>query len=240
MRAQAYFFHPSWSKLTQDAATRLETIKEYNELGSGFHIAMRDLEIRGAGDILGARQSGHIAAVGFHLYTQLLTQAVQRLKSGMPIPTPSTQQTPTITIDLPLQAYIPTDFIPDMGLRLQLYRRLADLRSEAAIEEIGVELSDRFGVLPEAVDGLLYQLKVKLRAEAASVTAVGNEDSQIYIRLPYLAEIDRAALQDYLKNDVRVSRTAVWLPRNLAEDNWKTRLLDTLGRLNKQATHEAA
>ncbi len=234
-RAYAYFFHPPWSRLTDDARSRLQTIKEQAELGAGFHIAMRDLEIRGAGDILGARQSGHVAAVGFHLYTHLLSQAVSRLKGertgGVPQPA---LPGGAITIDLPLPAYIPTDFIPDMGLRLQLYRRLADVRDETAVDEMRTELADRFGSLPEAIEGLLYQIRVKLRAQAANATAVGHEDEQIYIRLPYLAEIDRNALQDYLANGVRVSRTAVWLPRGLPRRAWQERLLDLLDRLNQQ------
>lgn len=240
MRAYAYFFHPSWHKLTEDAASRLETIKEYNELGSGFHVAMRDLELRGAGDILGARQSGHIAAVGFHLYTQLLTQAVNRLKNGQNGQTakPSilgpAQPEPTLTIDLPISAYIPTDYISDMGLRLQLYRRLADLETDQAIDEIGDELADRFGPLPDAVHGLLYQLKVKRHAQTTNATAIGNEDGQIYVKLPYLAEIDRAELQTYLNHGVRISRTAVWLPRDLKREDWQDRLLDLLQRLNRR------
>jgi len=200
---------------------------------------MRDLEIRGAGDILGARQSGHIAAVGFHLFTQLLAQAVQRLKTGVPEVSRSQPQPPTITIDLPLPAYLPTDFIPDMALRLQLYRRLADLDSEQVIDDIGTELSDRFGTLPEAVTGLLYQLKVKLRAQQASASAIGNEDGQVFVKLPYLAEIDRTALQAYLQNDVRVSRTAIWLPRTLSKDRWQDRLMDVLARLSRQHSEVA-
>ncbi|MBN1966359.1 MAG: transcription-repair coupling factor, partial [Anaerolineae bacterium] len=234
-RAYAYFFHPPFHRLTDDALARLETIKAQNELGAGFQIAMRDLEIRGAGDILGARQSGHIAAVGFHLYTQLLSQAVQRSKNGSKLANePDDANGPTVTIDLPSPAYIPTDFIPDVALRLQLYRRLADLPDDAAIDEMGDEMTDRFGPLPEAVTGLLYQLKVKQRAQGAQATAIGNENGQVYIRLPYLAEVDRTALQHYLANDVRVSRTAVWLPRDLPQDEWQARLLDLLDRLDRQ------
>lgn len=239
-KAYAYFFHPPWHKLTDDALHRLQTIKDYNELGAGFHIAMRDLEIRGAGDILGARQSGHIAAVGFHLYTQLLAQAVKRLKAGGSGAALNTTQEPTITIDLPIQARIPTDYIPDMGLRLQLYRRLADIQEESAIQEIAQELNDRFGPLPEAAQGLLYQLTVKILAQQAQATAIGNEAEQIFIRLPYLAEVDRPALQRYLGNNVRVSRTAVWLPRDLEQTDWKERLLDILSRLNRQPEQTTA
>ncbi|MBN2470952.1 MAG: transcription-repair coupling factor [Anaerolineae bacterium] len=238
-RAYAYFFHPSWNKLTDDSAQRLQTIKEYNELGSGFYIAMRDLEIRGAGDILGARQSGHIAAVGFHLYTQMLAQAVNRLKQAQPLPEAQPEnQEPAITIDLPLQGFIPTDYIADMGLRLQLYRRLADLNSREAIDSIADELADRFGPPPGAVTGLLFQLRVKLLAKRAQATAIGNESGQILIRLPYLATVDRAALQRYLGNEVRVSRTAVWLPKNLAEEDWQRRLVEILRLLDRQPESE--
>ncbi len=238
-RAYAYFFHPSWNKLTDDSAQRLQTIKEYNDLGSGFYIAMRDLEIRGAGDILGARQSGHIAAVGFHLYTQLLAQAVNRLKQDQPLPDARPEnQEPAVTIDLPLLAHIPTDYIADMGLRLQLYRRLADLETQPAIESIADELADRFGPLPAAIRGLLYQLRVKLLARRAQATAVGNENEQIFIRLPYLASVDRASLQRYLDNGVRVSRTAVWLPKDLEDEDWQSRLVEVLQLLDRQPETE--
>lgn len=237
VRAYAYFFHPSWNRLSDEAAQRLQTIKEYNDLGAGFHIAMRDLEIRGAGDILGARQSGHISAVGFHLYTQLLTQAVKQLKQNQPLPAvdDASQEELAITIDLPIPAYVPTDYVPDMGLRLQLYRRLADLKSEQAIDEVGLELIDRFGPLPTAATGLLYQLKVKLLARRAQATAVGNENGQVYVKLPYLAGIDRPALQRYLQNDVRVSRTAVWLPRDIAQEDWQNRLTSILRQLDRES-----
>jgi len=235
-RAYAYLFHPPWSRLTDDARARLLAIKEQTELGGGFQIAMRDLELRGAGDILGARQSGHIAAVGFHLYTQLLAEAVQRIKNGKRVSTKAVStstQLPTLTIDLPLPAYLPTDYIPDVSLRLQLYRRLADLRDDAAIQEMETELADRFGPLPEAIRGLLYQMRVKLRAQAANATAVGNDDGQVFVKLPYLAEVDRNALQNDLGNGVRVSRTAVWLPRGLEDSQWQVRLLDVLERLRQ-------
>ncbi len=231
-RAYAYLFHPKLSRLTEDARARLETIAEQTELGSGMSIAMRDLEIRGAGDLLGTRQSGYIASVGFHLYTQLLAQAVQRLKAGVDVePKLSAATSPMITIDLPIPTYLPVDFIPDMSLRLQLYRRLADLNDEQAVEDMRAELTDRFGSLPPEITGLLYQLKVKLRAQRANATAITSEDNQVSIRLPYLAEVDRAALQHYLGNDVRVSRTSVWLPRDPNSDAWKERLLHVLEKL---------
>ncbi len=229
-RAYAYFFHPKLSRLTEEARARLQTIAEQTELGAGMSIAMRDLEIRGAGDLLGNRQSGYIASVGFHLYTQLLTQAVQRLKTGQPIPT-TASNTPSIAIDLPITAFVPTDFIPDMVLRMQFYRRLAEVQSESQIDTMHAELTDRFGTLPPELEGLLFQLRVKLLAQQANVTGISSTDEQISIKLPYLAEVDRVALQNYLGNGVRVSRTSVWLTRDLDSALWQERLLRVLGRL---------
>src|SRR5690606_14613906 len=129
-----YFFHPSTNRLTDEARVRLEALEENTELGAGFQIAMRDLELRGAGDILSTRQTGHVAAIGLHLYTQLLTQAVQQLKgeTGQNGETPDVSMTPppaqsNVTIDLPLPAYLPNDWIPEMALRLQIYRRIGSL-----------------------------------------------------------------------------------------------------------------
>ena len=148
---------------------------------------------------------------------------------------PST--TPTPTIDLPIPTYIPVDFVPEVKLRLQLYRRLADLHDETAIEEMHAELMDRFGKLPQEIEGLLFQLRVKFRAQQANVTAIAADEGQISIRLPYLAGVDRPGLQAYLGRDVRVSRTAVWLIREPDSDRWQSRLLEILGKLRtKEST----
>jgi transcription-repair coupling factor (superfamily II helicase) len=230
-QAYAYFFHPRSSRLTFEARARLDTIGEQTELGAGMLIAMRDLEIRGAGDMLGTRQSGHIAAVGFNLYTQLLAQAVRHLKGQGEAPHLAIA-TPTVTIDLPTPAYIPTTFISEPALRIQLYRRLAEIEEMDGIEEMQNELTDRFGTLPRAVQGLIFQLRVKLLAQAANANAIASENGQISIRLPYLATVDRPALQNRLGHDVRVSRTAVWLPYQTGEESkWQTNLLEVLEKL---------
>lgn len=230
-QAYAYFFHPRTSRLTPEARARLETIGEQTELGSGFSIAMRDLEIRGAGDMLGTRQSGHIAAVGFHLYTELLAQAVRHLKGEGEAPhLPIAAQ--TVTIDLPLPAYFPVQYISETSLRIQLYRRLAEIDSFEAIDAMRAELADRFGPLPRAVEGLLYQIRVKLLAQRANATAIATENGQITIRLPYLATVDRTALQQALGHNTRVSRVGIWLPADgLPEEQWKAALLDVLEKL---------
>ncbi|MEB2287776.1 MAG: transcription-repair coupling factor [Anaerolineae bacterium] len=230
-QAYAYFFHPRTSRLTPEARARLETISEQTELGAGMSIAMRDLEIRGAGDLLGTRQSGHIAAVGFHLYTQLLAQAVRHLRGESP-PPQLPIATSTVTIDLPVPAYIPTTFVDDPALRIQLYRRMAEIDRLRAVDEMRDELADRFGPLPRAVNGLLFQIQIKLLAQQAGATAISSENGQLGIRLPYLATVDRAALQESLGADTRVSRVAVWLPCETQEESvWQARLVQILERL---------
>ena len=154
-QAYAYFFHGP-GRLTQEARARLETLAENTQLGAGFQIAIRDLEMRGSGDILSMRQSGHIASVGLHLYTEMLQQAVKDQKGGVSdsaagvAPASARER---LIIDLPLPAYLPTDWIPEMALRLQLYRRIGNIKSADEIEQMRAELIDRFGPLPAAVGG---------------------------------------------------------------------------------------
>jgi transcription-repair coupling factor (superfamily II helicase) len=232
-RAFAYFFHPTRVRLTPEARARLETIAEHTELGAGFNIAMRDLEIRGAGEILGVRQSGSISAIGFHLYTQMLGQAIRQMRRDMEGASPAGEQDLTatpVTIELPIPTYLPTDYIPDMALRIQLYRRMANLPDESAISDLRDELDDRFGPLPPPVDNLLYQLRVKQLARDAAAEGVVSEGQQISIRLAGLAHVDRRALQGRLGHDVRVSRTAVWLPR-MDEGGWQPALIEILRKL---------
>ncbi len=224
-QAYAYFFHPK--KQTDDSRLRLDTLAEHTALGTGFQIAMRDLEIRGAGDILSTRQTGHVTAVGLHLYTQLLTQAIKQQQNGAK--TGPSVASSGIVIDLPVAAYLPEDWIPEIALRLQIYRRIAGLTDVAQVDTMRSELHDRFGQLPIAVEGLLYQIEVKLLAQQANATHVMVERGQAQIRLPYLGEVDREALAFELGEHVAVSRTAVSFP--LSEDIWRMRLLDILRAL---------
>jgi transcription-repair coupling factor (superfamily II helicase) len=240
-RAYAYFLHPKASSLSEQAKQRFETLSEATELGAGFRIAMRDLEIRGAGDLLGSRQHGHIAAVGFDLYTRLLAQAVQEARhrqelGGKPTPKSELEEETaayvqpleqTVQISLPLAAYLPESYVPDGALRLQLYRRLAGLTSEEEIADLRTELQDRFGTPPEEAENLFYQLQLKLLALAAGVKAINTEEEQIVVRADSLEEVDRTWLQRRLGERARVARRAVWLPLE-AEERWRTTLLAVL------------
>ena len=176
-RAYAYFLYPKGRQLSEVAEKRLRTIFEATELGAGFRIAVKDLEIRGAGNLLGPEQHGHVAAVGFHLYTQLLSEAVQRLKGQEVKPKPS------VAVDLPLRAYIPTDYVEDESARLSLYQRLAAVADLDALGEITLELRDRFGPPPEPALDLLYVVQLKCLAAQAGVEALAAEGEDVIIRL---------------------------------------------------------
>ena len=157
-RAYAYLFHPRDKTLSQEAYERLKTIGEATDLGSGFKIAMRDLEIRGAGNLLGEAQSGHIAAVGYDLYCQLVTEAVAEMK-GEEIP----PVIPELKLDVPSDAFLPTEYVPREESRLDAYRRLAGVRSHSDVDDIEREWLDRYGKLPAPAEALLRV--GRLRAE---------------------------------------------------------------------------
>ena len=243
-QAYAYFFH-SPGKVTEEARERLDTLSEHTQLGSGFQVAIRDLELRGSGDILSTRQSGNIESVGLHLYTEMLKEAVQDQKNGReetealegsaPAPAVAKER---MVIDLPLPAYIPTDWIPEMQLRLQIYRRIGGVQALEDVEALKQELIDRFGQLPAAVEGLLFQMRIKLLAQAVRATHVMMPRSQVVIKLPYLATINRDLLGLTLGLDVEVTRTEVRLPADDA--TWREGLIDLLARLREKVSLQGA
>ena len=159
-RAYAYLFHPEEERLTDDAYRRLEAIGRFAELGSGFELALRDLEIRGAGSILGETQAGHIAAVGFDLYVELVADAVGELK-GEPV---EVEEPPQVRIDLPVDAHLPDDYIPGPDERLEAYRRLAAAATEADVDDVVVEWRDRFGELPAPAAALADVARLRVEA----------------------------------------------------------------------------
>jgi transcription-repair coupling factor (superfamily II helicase) len=256
-RAYAYFFTDRSNRPTPEGYQRLETLAEQTDLGAGYGIAMRDLEMRGAGDILGVRQHGHIAAVGFHLYTQLLGNAVRRLKAhtargGAPIAA-TTEETAedlelltssAIAVDLPIGASLPATYIPDRDLRLRIYRRLAHTRDEAALAEAGRELAERFGPLPASTENLLFQLQVKILATKAGVSAIGSDGGQIVLTTQPVDEVDQAYLGLQLGAGARVSKNKIWLGRaanpRAPDSAWREQLLTVLRQMAKLAQPAAA
>jgi len=235
-RAYAYFFRHKKLAPTPEGQERLEVIAENTQLGAGYSIAMRDLEMRGAGELLGARQSGQIAAVGFHLYTRLLAAAVRTLRRSRGLSEPSQPAALLadvglpVNVDLPIPAGIPATYIPDQNLRLRLYRRLADVTDEADLEALSAEFSDRFGPLPEMVSGLFYQMRVKMRAERAGLVSVGMESGQIVLRYPPPAESAKAERLPDLGPGIRGGKGAYWCTFG-KETGWQEQLLDILDRL---------
>jgi transcription-repair coupling factor (superfamily II helicase) len=172
-RAYAYMLLESDRGVTPEAARRLKAIEEFTELGAGFKIALRDLEIRGAGNILGTQQSGHIAAVGYELYCQLLENAVRQQKN---LPAKAHIET---TIDLPWPAYLPHDYVPDQKGRIEVYRRLARVRNADKLADFRQELRDRYGPLPETAEWLLRAAEVRLLAARWGIVSLHRLDKDL-------------------------------------------------------------
>ncbi|MCL4260466.1 MAG: transcription-repair coupling factor [Anaerolineales bacterium] len=241
-RAYSYFFRHNKLTPTVDGQQRLEVIAENTQLGAGYSIAMRDLEIRGAGELLGTRQSGHIQAVGFHLYTRLLADAVRRLRlagSMLKVENPATQpsnlqtfnlqpMSMPVNVDLPLAVGIPAEYIPDQDLRLRLYRRIADLRDEIEIDALASEFKDRFGELPDMTANLFYQMQVKLRAEKAGLSSINWESGQIVLRYPTLTNGTEPKRLADLGAGIRGGKSAYWCSFG---EEWEAKLLEVLGRI---------
>ncbi len=245
MRAYAYFFRHKKLTPTIEGQQRLEVIAENTQLGSGYSIAMRDLEIRGAGELLGTKQHGFIQSVGFHLYTRMLADAVRRLRrlgqkskvEGLDEMTfdlqPSTFNLPLslpVNVDLPLAVGIPAHYISDQDLRLRLYRRIADLRDETELDALGSEFRDRFGHLPEMTQNLLYQMRVKLRAERIGLASVNWESGQVLLKFPLPASGAEAKRLPDLPGGVRGGKGQYWVVFT-KEEVWTAKLLDVLARL---------
>ncbi len=220
--AYAYLIYDRKARLTEAAQKRLQTIFEATELGAGFQIALRDLEIRGAGNLLGPEQSGPMAAVGFELYCRLLAEAVERLRAvmrGQPPPPPS-KEGPEVTIDLPLSAHLPESYVPDLNLRLALYQRMAQMDSLSQVDELAQELNDRFQAPPPLARNLLYIVRLRVLALQAGVQSMATEDGQIVVRLKEGHQLAADALRGRLPEGVRLGRTTLRLERARLGPAW--------------------
>jgi transcription-repair coupling factor (superfamily II helicase) len=230
-QAYAYFLYDRHTAMTPEARERLETLREVAGIGAGYLIAMRDLELRGAGDILGPRQSGQVASVGLDLYTRLLAREVSTLRAvrdGTALPEP--EPTP-VTIDLPLTIGLPQDYIGDQPLRLQMYRRVASLDSEEKIRQFEDELTDRFGKLPQPALNLTYQARLKLHAMRLGAQSVTTEGNRFAIHADAIELIDRNALVRLLGEDAIIGRRQVVFLRSGPPEVWKLRLMQVLEEL---------
>ncbi len=222
-RAYAYLLYERGRALSETAQRRLQAIFEATELGAGFQIALHDLEIRGAGNLLGAEQSGHMAAVGFDLYVRMLGDAVERLKAlqrGEKPPPPALAR-PAVSIDLPITAHLPDAYVPDLNLRLALYQRLSRAEKSEEVDAIEAELVDRFGPPPPAAKNLLWVCRLRLLATESGAGAIQVEGDQIVLRLLPGREIDRGAYPRRVPGLASVTAHQVRLDREALGEGWR-------------------
>lgn len=240
-RAYAYFFRNT--KSTPEGIERLDVIAENTQLGAGYSIAMRDLEMRGAGELLGHKQSGAIAAIGFNLYTRMLAQAVRTVKEirGVEIPDEDIAVTremgllfDPITVELPLDIGIPESYVAERTTRIKLYRRIAAVHDSMKLETLRDEFTDRFGPLPEPLGNLFYQIQLKILAERIGLSAVVKEAAAIVLRYPPLpGNVETRGLED-VGPGIRAGKNAYWLTGlDFETDDWREAVLARMERVAK-------
>lgn len=207
-RAYSYFLYPPESPLTETALDRLQTIASNTDLGSGMQVAMKDLEIRGAGNLLGGEQSGHIAGVGFDLYVRLVGEAVASFRG-------ETDETPAeIKIELPVDAHLPHDYVPHERLRLEMYKKLAAVADEPQLADIEAELVDRYGAPPEPVRNLLEVARLRTVARAAGIADISVQGNHVRFGPVELRESQELRLQRlYPRSIVKPALNTVLVPK---------------------------
>jgi len=237
-RAYAYLLYDRRGRLTETAKQRLQTIFEATELGAGFQIALRDLEIRGAGNLLGAEQSGYMASIGFDLYVKLLSGAVERMRALLRgEPPPPERELPAVTIDLPLSAHLPPTYVPDINVRLAVYQRLSSARGPEDVSEIAQEMVDRFGEPPPLVRNLLYVAVIRSLAQNAGIQSIAAEDGVAVLRRREETPLPKEALQATVPRGVTVGSS---LLRVELGNGWRERLRRTLEQVADLSRSRAA
>jgi transcription-repair coupling factor (superfamily II helicase) len=207
-RAYSYFLYPPERPLTETALDRLQTIAANTDLGAGMRVAMKDLEIRGAGNLLGGEQSGHIAGVGFDLYIRLVGEAVADFRGTAP------EEYSEVKIDLPIDAHLPHDYLPGERLRLEAYRKIAEISSEEALESVRAELIDRYGPMPDQVSNLLEVARLRLLARSVGLTEITAQGTNVRfgpVDLPDSGQMRLMRL--YPGSSIKQTVQAVLVPR---------------------------
>src|SRR5436305_538280 len=233
-QAYAYFLYNKDSKLTPVQEKRLRAIFEATELGAGFRIAMKDLEIRGAGNLLGAEQSGFMNSVGFDLYCKLLAEAVQELQGKQ-----AEVAAPSISVDLPLDAYLPDEFIGDRALKVNFYQRLANLSQPEQVEAMAAEMSDRFGALSKPVQNLLAIVRLKVEAAQLGFESITVKENAFILIVKRSVTPNRIALYRRFRNEAQVQQGVIRIPQRLLGSNWLEQLRELLPAITATASSTA-
>ncbi|GCE11825.1 transcription-repair-coupling factor [Tengunoibacter tsumagoiensis] len=234
-QAYAYFFYGKDAKLTPIQEKRLRAIFEATELGAGFRIAMKDLEIRGAGSLLGAEQSGFMNSVGFDLYCKLLSDAVQELQGKQ-----TEVSAATATVDLPIDAYLPDEYIGDRTLKVNFYQRLATLSQVEQVEAMTAEMSDRFGPLPQPAQNLLTLIRMKVEAAQLGFESIALKDNELILIAKRSVVPNRIVLYRRFKNEARVQQGTIRIPKRLLGTNWLPQLRELLPSITAPASSTAS
>ena len=236
LRAYAYLLYPPLRSLTERADKRLDVISDLQDLGAGFKLAMRDLEIRGAGNLLGEEQHGEIAAVGLEMYNHMLAQAVGALQGKVITESPA-----QVTVSLPLAAFLPNDYVTDERLRLRCYQDLAACVSESELDARVRGLVDRFGPLPAPADALAYSLRVRLLAAAADALGVETERGRgILVRLRLDHGLDLQSLVAQFRSTLTATPSQLHLSDRGAWRDILVSMLRELGRMQRAKSREMA
>ena len=230
-QAYAYFLYNKDAKLTPIQEKRLRAIFEATELGAGFRIAMKDLEIRGAGNLLGAEQSGFMNSVGFDLYCKLLAEAVQELQGKQA----EAASAATPAVDLPLDAYLPDEYIGDRTLKVNFYQRLANLSTPEQIEAMEAEITDRFGAPPPPVQNLLTMIRLKVEAAQLGFEAIALKDNEFVLTVKRNIVPNRIVLYRRFRNEARVQQGVIRIPRRLFGADWLQQLNELLPAITAAA-----
>ena len=229
-QAYAYFLYNKDTKLTPVQEKRLRAIFEATELGAGFRIAMKDLEIRGAGNLLGAEQSGFMNSVGFDLYVKLLAEAVEELQGKR-----AEVGLPGVIVDLPLDAYLPDEYIGDRTLKVKFYQRLANLQQPEQIEAMEAEMNDRFGTPPLPAKNLLAMVHLKVEAAKLGFEAITAKDHEFVLTVRRTIVPNRIVLYRRFRNEARVQQGVIHIPRRLLGANWMEQLRELLPAITTAA-----
>ena len=232
-RAYAYLLIPPDRELTELARRRLAALKEFSDLGAGFKIAALDLELRGAGNLLGGQQSGHIEAVGFELYTTMLERTVRELKGELPEDVPEAQ------LNLGLNIRIPSDYIAEENQRLRMYKRVAGVESESQLEDVAGELGDRYGSPPPAVRSLLEYATLKLLSQRIGVSQIERKRDAVSIRFTEKANVDPERLAQFVAKERGSQFTPAGILKFSLQEKQPEQVLGRLKSLLEELAGEA-